>query len=312
MKKGLVNRQRSVVTHHQSAEVAEPGEGALHGPASSIAAQRPTVLRRRFAPILPMRNDQLDAALGQLLAQRIAIVAAISDEANRLLPGTPGPMSSPYPDRLKRRLDEFDLRRGSRVKVVSQRKTRAVDHHHPLRPLAPLGLADGGAPFLAEAKLPSRKDSLQFSCWRSFSSPRKARQISSQTSCSSQSRSLRQQVEGAGNSSGKSCQRAPLRKIHKMPSSTLRSLAGGRPPRGRGGRLGSKGQILSHWASVSNRPYRAIGPPSGAAYLRDPPPRPKQLTYFQPVVQGFEMASSNTPHGGGDAEARSDHSTRVF
>jgi hypothetical protein len=158
------------------------------------------------------------------------------------------------------------------VKVVSQRKTLAVDHHHPLRSLAPPGLADGRAPFLAGAKLPSRKDSLHFNCWRSFNSPRKARQISSHTSCSSQSRSLRQQVVGEGNSSGKSCQRAPLRKIHKMPSSTLRSLAGGRPPRGRDGRLGSKGRIFSHWASVSNRPYRAIGPPSGADYARDPPP----------------------------------------
>ena len=272
MKKGLVNRQRTVVTHHQSAEVTEPCEGAFHGPASSIAAQRPTVLGRRFAPILPMRRDQLDAACRQLLAQRVTIVAAIRDEAERLLPRAPGPMPSSYPDRLKRRLDELDLRRGSRVKVVSQRNTRAVDHHHPLRSLAPLGLADGGAPFLVGAKLPSRKDSLHFNCWRSFNSPRNARQISSQTSCSSQSRSLRQRVAGEGNSSGKSCHRAPLRRIHKMPSNTLRSLAGGRPPRGRGGRLGSKGQIFSHWASVSNRPYRAIGPPSGAAYFCHPPP----------------------------------------
>src|SRR5271169_822547 len=83
----------------------------------------------------------------------------------------------------------------------------------------------------------------------------------SQTPCSSQSRSRRQHVAGEGNSSGKSCQRAPLRRIHKMPSSTLRSSEGGRPPCGRLGRFGSKGRIFSHWASVSSRPYRAIGPP---------------------------------------------------
>src|SRR6516225_82661 len=106
------------------------------------------------------------------------------------------------------------------------------------------------------------KDSLHFSCWRSSNSLRNARQISSQISCSSQSRKRRQQVEGEGNSSGKSHQRAPLRKIHKMPSSTLRSSAGGRPPCGRFLRLGSKGRIFSHWASVNSRPYRAIGPPS--------------------------------------------------
>jgi hypothetical protein len=166
------------------------------------------------------------------------------------------------------------------VKVVSQRKTLAVDHHHPLRPLAPLGLADREAPFWAGAKLPSRKDSLEFICWRSLSSPRKVRQIFSQTSCSSQSRSLRQQVEGEGNSSGKSCQRAPLRKIHKMPSSTLRSAARGRPPRGRDGRLGSNGRSFSHWASVNNRPYRAIGPSSGANHSREPPPRDNNYPKF--------------------------------
>jgi hypothetical protein len=46
-----------------------------------------------------------------------------------------------------------------------------------------------------------------------------------------------------------------------MPSSTLRSSDGGRPPRGRLGRFGSQGRIFSHWASVSSRPYRAIAPP---------------------------------------------------
>ena len=272
MKERLLNGQRTVVAHYQSAEIAEPRKGAFHRPTSSVATQSPAVLRRRLAAILPMRRNQLDATLCQLLAQRVAVVAAVGDQAQGLLPGTPGSVSSPYPDRGERRRDELNFRRGRRVKVVSQRKTRAVDHHHPLRALAPLGLADSRAPFLAGAKLPSRKDSLHLICCRSFSSPRKARQISSHTSCSSQSRNLRQQVEGAGNSSGKSCQRAPLRKIHKMPSSTLRSGDGGRPPRGRGGRWGSKGRIFSHWASVNNRPYRAIGPPSGAAYACNPPP----------------------------------------
>jgi hypothetical protein len=264
MKERLVDVKRPIMAHDESAEVAEPCEGALHGPPTFIAAQRSTILGGRLAPVLTMRGDQLDTACRQLLPQWIAVVGAVGNEANRLLPRPAGSMPSPYTDARERRCDELDLRRGGRVKVVSQRKTLAVDHHHPLRPLAPLGLADPAAPFFAGAKLPSRKDSLQLICCRSFSSPRKVRQIFSQTSCSSQSRSLRQQVEGEGNSSGISCQRAPLRKIHKMPSSTLRSGAGGRPPRGRAGRRGSNGRIFSHWASVNSRPYRAIGPPSGA------------------------------------------------
>jgi len=271
MKERAINRQRAVVAHHQSAEVAEPGDGAFHRPPPLTAPQGPAVLRRGLATILAMRNDQLDAAPGQLLAQRVTVVATVGDEAFRLLPRTAWPMLPSYADRGECRLRQPDLRRGSRVKVVSQRNTRAVDHHHPLRPLAPLGFADSAAPFFAGAKLPSRNASLHFNCWRSFNSPRNARQISSQTSCSSQSRSRRQQVEGDGNSSGKSCQRAPLRRIHKMPSSTLRSSARGRPPRGRLGRFGSKGWIFSHWASVSSRPYRAIRPPPGAAHLHDPP-----------------------------------------
>jgi hypothetical protein len=86
----------------------------------------------------------------------------------------------------------------------------------------------------------------------------------SQTPCSSQSRKRRQHVDGEGNSLGKSCQRAPLRKIHKMPSSTLRFAAGGRPPRGRFRGRGSRGSIFVHCASVSIRLYRRIRPPPGA------------------------------------------------
>jgi hypothetical protein len=183
------------------------------------------------------------------------------------------------------------------VKVVSQRKTRAVDHHHPLRSLAPLGFADSRAPFFAGAKLPSRNASLQFTGWRSFNSPRNARQIVSQTSCSSQSRSRRQHVPGDGNSSGISCQRAPLRRIHKMPSSTLRSLARGRPPLGRRGGCGSKGWILAHWASVSSRPYRAIRPPPGAVHLHDPPSDQNNYRKISPLYRVLKWALSNHPAG---------------
>jgi hypothetical protein len=276
MKEALINSQRAVIAHHQSSVVAKPSESALHDPATFVTAQRPTVLRWRSAPLLSVGGDQFDALTRQLPAQRIAIVTAVGNQAAKLL-------SASYPDRLERRFDEFDLRRGSRVKVVSQRNTRAVDHHHPLCPLAPLGLSHSGAPFFAGAKLPSRNDSLHFNCCCSFNSARNARQIVSQTPCSSQSRKRRQQVDGEGNSSGKSCHRAPLRRIHKMPSSTLRSGAGGRPPRGRGGRLGSKGRIFSHWASVSNRPYRAIRPPSGADSLAYPPPYENNYSKFNPL-----------------------------
>jgi len=262
MKKATIDRQRTIVAYSQSAEVAQPGDGAFDNPSPLVAPQGATILRRWLAPTFAVRDDRFDTAATQLSAQPIAIVAAIHDHALGFLSRSPRPMLPPYADRRERFLDERDFRRGCRVKVVSQRNTLAVDHHHPLRPLTPLGFSDSVAPFFAGAKLPSMKDSLHFSCWCSFNSLRNARQISSQTSCSSQSRSLRQQVDGDGNSAGKSHQRAPLRRIHKMPSNTLRSSAGGRPPCACFRRFGSKGRIFSHCASVNSRPYRAIGPPS--------------------------------------------------
>ena len=267
MKEPAINRQRAIITHGQSPEVAQPSKGALDDPAPLVTPQGSAILHRRFAATFAMRDDWFNPAPTQLLAQPVAVVAPIQDHPLRLLARSSGAMPPPHTDGRERFRDQLDFRRGCRVKVVSQRKTLAVDHHHPLRPLAPLGFSDSLAPFLAEAKLPSIKDSLHFSCWRSFNSLRNARQISSQTSCSSQSRKRRQQVEGEGNSSGKSHQRAPLRSIHKMPSSTLRSSFGGRPPFGRWGRFGSKGWIFSHCASVSKRPYRAIDPSLGAADL---------------------------------------------
>ena len=66
MKEGLVNGKRAVVAHDQSAEVAEPSEGAFHDPPSPIATQRPTVLRRGLASVLAMRGNQFDVALAQV------------------------------------------------------------------------------------------------------------------------------------------------------------------------------------------------------------------------------------------------------
>ena len=274
MKESFINRQRAVVAHDQLTEIAKPGEGAFDGPAPLVASQRPAILRRGLVPILAMESDQLDASLRQSLAQRVTVIATVRNDTNGLLSGTTL-LAPPYPDRRQRRFRQPDFRGGRRVKVVSQRNTRAVNHHHPLRPLAPLGFPDSQTPFFAGAKLPSRNASLHFNCWCSFNSARNARQIFNQTPCSSESRSSSQHVAGDGNSSGKSCQRAPLRRIHKMPSSTLRSSARGRPPRGRFGFPGSRGRIFSHWESANNRPYRAIRPPPGAAYLHQSLPMGK-------------------------------------
>ena len=159
------------------------------------------------------------------------------------------------------------------------RKTAAVDHHHPLRPPCPAWFSRLQRPFFAGAKLPSRNDSLHFNCWRSFNSLKKVRQIFGQTPCSSQSRSRRQQVEGWVYFSGRSCQRAPLRRIHKMPCNTRRLAIQGRPALRCWGAFGSKGAIFCYCALVSNGRDRAIGPPSALLILLPPalasPPTPR-------------------------------------
>jgi len=267
MKERAIDCERAVIAHDQASEVSEPGVGALHNPSPPIAPQRSAILRRGPNAISLVRADQFDSTLLQTLSQRIAVIRFVGDHSHRFLPRTARMMTARYPDRRKRRLREFDFRRGCRVKVVSQRKTAAVDHHHPLRPLAPLGFPDSAAPFFAGAKLPSRNDSLHFNCWRSLSSLRNTRQMFNQTPRSSQSRSRRQQVEGCGNFSGRSCQRAPLRSIHRIPSSTRRFSIHGRPPWCCLGGLGSKGAIFFHCASISNGADRAIRPPSALLTL---------------------------------------------
>jgi hypothetical protein len=135
--------------------------------------------------------------------------------------------------------------------VVSQRNTLAVDHHHPLRSLAFFGFSHAVAPFFAGAKLPSMKHSLQ-SNWPRWSSwARKALQRSSQTSCSSQSRSRRQQVEPLAYCLGTSSQGAPVRNTQRIPSNTRRSSTRGLPPRLEGLYRGSNDSIWAHCSSVS-------------------------------------------------------------
>src|SRR2546425_12116845 len=108
MKERSIDGKRAVVAYHQPAEVAEPCDRAFHTPSPLVAPQRPAVLRRGVATILVPRGEQLDAAPGQLLPQRVTVVAAPDDDAGGLLPRTTGVMPPSYADRLKRRLREPD------------------------------------------------------------------------------------------------------------------------------------------------------------------------------------------------------------
>ncbi len=239
------------MANKQAAELSKPGVGAFDDPAALVASELSAVLVLPLLAVLAVRNDEVDTALGQPLAQRIGVVGTVGD----------------YPFRLRSRsafgAGDFDFgergfrkrnfsRRGT-FKPNSQRKTATVDQYHPLRALAALGFTDGGAPFFAGAKLPSRNVSSHFSSPSPSSAPSKVRHASSHTSCSSHCFKRRQQVAGEGYLSGKNLHAAPVCNTHRMPSMQSRLEAHGRPRLSlRRFGSGSSGSITSHCASFNN------------------------------------------------------------
>ena len=260
MKEGLVNLNMALVPDNQASKIADPGKGALDFPPFFVAPELSAVLRLRFTSVFTMRRNQINFKPLQPLAQRITVIATVGNQSLRPLFGPPSSTARHF-DRFQGRLSQRYFRRRCRGKGASQRNTFAVDHHHPLCAFALFGFPDAGAPFFAGAKLPSMKASSQSSAPFSSSMERNLRQTSSQTPCSSQSRNRRQHVEALGYRSGKSCHRAPVRKIHKMPSKTSRLSADGRPPLGFLRGSGSSGFSSFHWSSFMKRVYSAIGAP---------------------------------------------------
>jgi len=237
-----------IIANQQPPEIAKPGEGAFDFPAFAVAPERATVVPGSFASAFAMGTDQQDALVQQAAAQLIAVVSPVGDDSQwPLLWSASSCARNGNP--LESTLGQCHFRRAGRDQLASQRNTLAVDHHHPLRAFAAFGFADTLAPFLAGAKLPSRNDSLQSSLPRWSNSLRNCRQILSHTSCSSHCRRRRQHVLGLGYSLGRSRQRAPVLSIQRMPSSTRRLSAQGRP---RLRSLGRSGSIFAHCSSDKN------------------------------------------------------------
>jgi len=269
MKERQVHQSQALVAHHQAAERAEPRDRALDDPSTAVAAQLPSILGSRPSSVRPVRADQLNTAAREGPTQRVRIVGPICDQSLRI---TARPSNSRDGHRAQRGQGELHLRRRGRGDGNSQRKTLAVDHHHALRTLAPLGCPDFRAPFFAGVKVPSINTFSQCNRPRASSSPRNARQIRSQTPRSSQRRSRRQQVEGLGYPGGRSRQRAPVFKTHRIPSITARLSIQGRPPLRLRRRRGNSGSILDRCWSVR----RTLGPrtpgasaPTGGLRPRD-------------------------------------------
>src|SRR5215472_9096145 len=252
MKERTIHFEAALIPHHQAAEVAQPGERPLHLPPPPVAAQLPTVLQRRPLAVAPVRADQLDAPpRPQPLPQPVAVIALVADQPLQLRRSPPA-VRRPHVDVVQRPLEQRHLRRAGRVEVACQRNALAIDHHHPLRTLAFLGLAHPVAPFFAGAKLPSAKHSAQSRRPWSCKASRRVCQACRQTPCSSHRARRRQQVEGEGYPSGSAFQRPPLRSTHRMPSTTGRLGTGLGPPLGEGCGSGRTTASSCHCSSVSS------------------------------------------------------------
>lgn len=242
----MINREVAFMADEETTEVAQVSKGAFDLPAFAIATQRAAILQGGAAAPTAMRTDQLDPACRQPLAEALRVVSAVTDEPGGTIAWTTR-ASARHLHCPQGFLRKGDFRGRGAKESASQRYTLAVCHHHPLCTFATFGFTHAEPPFLALAKLPSMNTSSQLSLPWASSAERNTRQMLSQRSSSSQSRSRRQQVLALGYRSGRSRQRAPLRSTHRMPSKTSRSSARGRPNPVAGG---SSGWMISHCQSL--------------------------------------------------------------
>src|SRR5437899_2807097 len=134
----------------------KPREQALDFPTAAVAAQHAAILGCLPATCGVVRSNQLHAeALANL---RIAVVSAVADQTL----GSFGEEAS-----LDGGFNELGFMRRSAGHVHGERKTMAVADRHDFAAFAAASRADSRAPFFAELKLASMKDSLKSSFPRS-------------------------------------------------------------------------------------------------------------------------------------------------
>jgi len=136
-----------------AAKIMKPGKQPLDFPPATIAAQHAAILCGFAAARGVVRRNQLyPEAFANLRIQRIAVVGAVADQAL----GSFRKEAS-----LERGFDEFCFMRRSAGHVHGERKTMAVADRHDFAAFAAASRADSRAPFFAELKVASMKDSLK-------------------------------------------------------------------------------------------------------------------------------------------------------
>jgi hypothetical protein len=257
-----------LVSHHDPAVMGDPTEGSLDDISSPVAIPEPIILSIHVPVVFSMRCEKIDSSLPQTFSCRIAVVGLVSDHSFGSGPGSSG-TSFGDSDLSNNLIKESDLSRRGTVGMASERNTLAIDQYQALRSLSPLGRPDSRAPFFAGKKLASTNTSSQSRMPLWSSSERKARHMSLRKSASYHSLRRRQQVEGFGYRSGRSCHLAPVFRTQRMPSNTNRSSARGRPPLGPTGLFGMRGSIFLHCSSVRYTTCLLTGLTSGEVNIQN-------------------------------------------
>lgn len=230
------------VADDEAAEVLQPTVRSLDEPPASKAAQFAAVLRLRLHSVRAVGTDQVDPSFAQPFAERITVGGEIVDQTFQ------SPRAAVL---IEQRFDQRHFARRGAVDVCGQGNSMCFGERHDLGSLAGLCLANLGAPLFARENEPSAKASSTLilpsrSSWRN---PRC--QAFRKTPEAVHSCNLRQQVGGDGKDFGKSFHRAPVRKIHRMPSKQARGSMRGRPPARDGGSHGNRSAMRNHCSSVS-------------------------------------------------------------
>ena len=212
--------------------------------ASDVAAQRTSILSGHFAVLFVGRNQLRPIFVHELFVELVAVVRLVPDQAFGHLG---------HYARLQRLSDQFHFSRRSAFCPQGERKTMAVCNAHDLGTLAPLGFPNLSPPFLAGTKVPSTKHSFKS---KPPASLRCAASVMSRCSITpdfTQFWKRRCAVWYGPYREGRSCQGAPVRKIHNTPLNTLRRSLHGRPrPSSRTGSSGRISLTMFHCSSVKS------------------------------------------------------------
>lgn len=243
MDEAQVVRIMIFITHQYPPVVLQPRKQSLDLPSLLIPPQFPPVLRFRFLPVALVRRYHLNVERLKVGIQRVRVVRLVANQSFGL--GIREALNESFPDK-------SDFMRRSRIRVDGDRKTSAVCHCHSRNTLAPLGLSDFAAPFLATMNVPSMKHSDKSNSPRVRRSSAKVSSMRSSRPSLTQCWNLRWQVWYGGNLSGKSHQRAPERSIHSTPFKISRSGRRGLPRVCTVDGLSNSGSINNHCSSVNS------------------------------------------------------------